>query len=186
MKTEPTHDLENLYYKLVQLRDVIKDDLQSEFKKISNSVLELSETTKRFIAHFDDFKKLKEEARHEIRTTIETSSEEMARASSKTFEELINQKLQASITQLSTATLQTENALNSSYKALSRKNFYIALVFCLSSLLTSAGFAWYIQGKESLSYPKEYDSTYKLGLTFKQIWPKLSQREKSRIKELMT
>lgn len=105
-----------------QLREEIKEEVK-KFKEnieiLTDEREKLSETTKRFLAHFDAFKELSQDFKEKVSEEIKNASHEVAEkmmtnltaSCLKMFEENLNNKIALSIDSLHKAVQQADRAL---------------------------------------------------------------------------
>ncbi len=116
----------------------IRDQMQDEIKSVKEQVEQLREITKRFIAHFDVFERLSEDAREQIRLEIRNAACEMARLTASEISSLIHEKVDATAKRLNQTVSEAEKGLSRLNKHNNKRLLLIAGLACL--LCLSAGF----------------------------------------------
>ena len=116
----------------------MRDQMQDEIKSVNEQVEQLREVTKRFIAHFEVFKRLSDDAREQIRVEIRGASHEMARLTASEISSLIHEKVDATAKRLNQTVIEAEKGLSRVSKHKNKRFLLIAGLACL--LCLSAGF----------------------------------------------
>lgn len=131
-----------------QLRDEIREenkDFRDKLARLEKQINALSETTQRFLAHFEYFKDLNQEFENKVEVAIKKSSlevtekliEDLTAPSLQKLEDTVQNKIGISIDSLNSIIQQTE-------KGLSRRSYYQILYAIFLSLIGGISLGYYL------------------------------------------
>ncbi|MEN8237015.1 MAG: hypothetical protein ABFQ95_05685 [Pseudomonadota bacterium] len=131
--------LENDLQRYMQLRQELKEDIKEHLDELQIHTIELAQTSKRFIAHFDIFKTLSDQSAAQIGNNIEHSAQTMANTAVEGFSGLVDTKVNNAIDRLNESVWHATNELQQVSRDKIRRNLTIAGLMCLVCL--SVGFS---------------------------------------------
>lgn len=157
------HEFENDIQRFMQIRDQVHD----EIKKIGTHVATLEQTNKRLVAHFDVFKELSKTSEEQIKVSIKTSAQDMARASANQFSQLIEDVLRQRLMELDRSVQNAQRVLNETMGEKYRKVIYLSLIGCTLFGLAGFGGGYFYSKRHTYAFPSNFLETYVLGLKAK-------------------
>ncbi|HUX78545.1 MAG TPA: hypothetical protein VMW10_02185 [Alphaproteobacteria bacterium] len=166
------NEFENDIQRFMQIRDQVHE----EIKKIGSHVATLDETNKRFVAHFDVFKKMSEDAEIQMKSVIKAAAHDMARASAKEFSPLF----EGIVRNLDKSVLNAKKVLE---ETMGEKYLKLVLFSCLGCILFGiAGFGggYFYSKQYTYALPNNFIEIYTLGLGAKVDSLKKTVQEKER------
>lgn len=194
MKEDTTH-----LYRLKQSFDVILRKLETFAAANSDSVEhikqaadKLSDYTRLFIDHFNEFKSIAPCARDELEKTLQESSEKMATAATKALIEKtrdmfaastsgVAQNLNNEIQRLNIEIERHHRNIKSSYESSRKRHLQFVGAFCggcvIVCVATIVLFEWHIEK----SYSRTILKSASLGEALARAWPKLTKQEQDKI-----
>jgi hypothetical protein len=175
------------FFKLKQSFDSLRDDLEGTIGKLMHATkiydeqsTEVSVTTTKFVAHFEEFKKLERAARVELANTIAESAGDLTKVVAKALETSVDQSADALNRKLKSALQETVQWEKGYY----RRKLYITLAFCGACLLTALGSSYFFAWKIEQHYASQLIQSAQWGELIQRAWPKLTKKEQDRIKYL--
>jgi hypothetical protein len=181
---ESKKELEAVFWRFAQLRDEMQEAAQAQEKRLEDHIEALTEAIKKFVTHLDDFKALSSKARKQIKESIELSAKLMAEKVNQELSASLDEKLAATLSALNAATERSTQATLEWRRVLMRKQILITGAFCMGSFLMAFGSIWIFGSKEPCKISGDMIATCRMGEILKNIWPKLSEKEKKRLTTL--
>jgi len=173
-------NLQDVYFKLIHVRDLIKE----EIKIIKPEVENLSQATRLFVAHFDDFQKMSEDAQDTLKQSITSAANTLGKQASDHIERSINSKIENTLTQLQTKASQVRETLERAKIEFVWRHA-ITLVICfLMSIVAGIGSGYYFASKFSHITSPLALKTFEYGDRIIRIWYKLTPQEREKILKL--
>lgn len=163
----------------------IREEIHHEIAKLQSSVISLQEASKRFVAHFDVFKKISQTAQEHMKSAIKGASHEMAEIAAEEFSERVEKDVQDTIRCLDRSVQNARSILDHAARTKSKNLMIMAFFGCLLATLMGFGLGYLYSKKSTYSLSKEVLETYQLGLNLQKAWPKLNSKEKGMIEKRM-
>lgn len=124
-------ELEHDVQRYMQLREELRGDMDTQLQDLRVHTLELGDATKRFIAHFKDFKTLSDESAEKISKNIEDSAQKMANCAADEFARIVLNKIGDAVAQLNQSVRQASQELQYVTRNKTWRNLAIGGLSCL-------------------------------------------------------
>ncbi len=182
---EKITEFEKAIWQLIQVKDEIKADKKISLNALKEVISSLDETTKRFIAHFEEFEGLIEQVPNTLREQLNSSTEQAANQIVKHIHQSVDEKLNTILSRLKSAVNQAEQVLENTKSALTKRAILMTSSFCIGSLISAMLIVWFILQSPSATLTPNLAKTYQLGLIVENTLPKLNVKEQMYIKKLL-
>lgn len=200
LEAEEIPEAENVMMKFIQIRDEIKESLNNEIDKIPASIKTLESTTTKFIAHFDDFKKLSSEASKQMAESVKEAGVLAGQLAAKDLVNLVKnntqnivndeikrfqREIEISMGNLRQSIGTADQVLRNRQIALTRTGYVATFSFCLAALLVAWGIHHFFPQSAHYHLNPVMAKTYFVGERILDNWEKLSEKEKTRLTALI-
>lgn len=182
---EKITEFEKSIWQLIQVKDEIKADKKIALTAFKEVISSLDETSKRFIAHFEEFEGLIEQVPNTLAEQLNSSTEHAANQIIKHIHQSIDERLNTILSGLKSSVNQTEQILKNTKSALTKRTILMAASFCMGSLVSSLLIVWFTIQWPTAALTPGMAKTYQLGLIVENTLPKLTIKDQIYIKKLL-
>lgn len=182
---EKITDFEKSIWQLIQVKDEIKADKKIALTAFKEVISSLDETSKRFIAHFEEFEGLIEQVPTTLAEQLNTSTEQAANQIIKHIHHSVDERLNIILSELKSSVNQAQQTLKMTTGLLNRRVILMATSFCVGSLASAMLIVWFVMQKPTTYLTPDIAKTYQLGLILKNTMPKLTMKEQGYIKKIL-
>jgi len=172
-----TDHLEAVLYEFVKLHESMSNDAYKRDTEAGGRI-------KQFDFQLQDFEKLAETVKNDIRTSIRKEAENTAVYFSKTIGEGVHKEVEPTMRKLRDVIDQSERALSRYQTSIGFANWEMVVVSVVSSLLFSLLAVWWLMPKPTLPLTSQQMRYLVTGESFNEIWTKLSKADKEQFKKL--
>ena len=136
----PSQELQDIVWKMVQLRDEMKEAHEQDHGQFQETIMLAQDTTKRLIAHFSEFERILNKISQEIAPFFvkmtEKAAKDMAESAAQEFQKSIEEKSRESLSSLKETVQGIERSLKTAGRVQTQRQFLISIAFCSGVFLT--------------------------------------------------
>lgn len=181
---EKITEFEKSIWQLIQVKDEIKADKKIALSAFKEVISSLDETSKRFIAHFEEFEGLIEQVPTTLAEQLNSSTEQAAKQIIKHIHHSVDEKINTVLLELKSSVNQAQQTLKMTTGLLNRRVILIAASFCVGSLASAMLIVWLVMQRPTTYLTFDMAKTYQLGLVLKKTLSKLSIKDQEYIKKM--
>jgi hypothetical protein len=178
-------EFEKAIWQLIQVKDEIKADKKTSLNALKEVIMSLDETSKRFIAHFEEFEGLIEQVPNTLGEQLNSSTEQAANQIVKHIHQSVDDKLNIILSGLKSSAYQAQQALENTGRSLTHRTLLMTVCFCSGSLISAMLIVWFVVQRPPMALTPDMAKTYQLGLILKKTLPKLSIKDQGYIKKVL-
>lgn len=182
---EKISEFDKAIWQLIQVKDEIKADKKISLNALKEVISSLDETSKRFIAHFEEFEELIEQVPTSLGEQLNTSTEQAAHQIVKHIHQSVDDRLNTILSGLKSSVNQAQQALENTKSALTKRVVLMTASFCIGSLISAILVGWFVVQSPSKVLTPHMAKTYQLGLIVENALPKLNIKDQIYIKKLI-
>jgi len=163
--------LEAVLYEFVKLHESMSNDAYKRDAEAGGRI-------KQFTLQLQDFEKLAETVRNDIRTSVRQEAENTAVYFSKTIGEAVHKEIEPTVRKLRDVVDESERALSCYQTSIGFANWYILVLSISSSIFVSLFIVWLLMPRPTLPLTDLQLKKYELGEEFSEVWQTLPKAKK--------
>ena len=136
----PSQELQDIVWKMVQLRDEMKEAHEQDHGQFQETIMLAQDTTKRLIAHFSEFERIPNKISQEMVPFFvqmtEKTAKNMVESAAQEFQKSIEEKSRESLSSLKETVQGIERSLKTASRVQTQRQFLISIAFCSGVFLT--------------------------------------------------